>query len=48
MERKFQINQGIRQPEISTNKIRDLLQASYSRNTPAREIGNKYGMRLDD
>jgi hypothetical protein len=48
MERKFQTNQGIRQPEISTNKIRDLLQASYSRNTPAREIGNKYGMRLDD
>jgi hypothetical protein len=49
MERKFQINQGIRQPpDIGTDKIRDLLQASYSRNTPAREIGNKYGLRLDD
>jgi hypothetical protein len=35
-------------PNIGTDKIRDLLQASYSRNTPAREIGNKYGLRLDD
>ena len=40
--------QAIRSPELGTKKIRDLLQASYSRNTPAREIGNKYGMRLDD
>jgi hypothetical protein len=39
---------AIRSPELGTKKIRDLLQASYSRNTPAREIGNKYGMRLDD
>ena len=35
-------------PNIGTDKIRDLLQASYSRNTPAREIGGKYGLRLDD
>ena len=39
---------AIRPPEISSNKIRDLLQASYSRNTGAREIGNKYGLKLDD
>ena len=41
-------NKGIRPPEVSTDKIKDLLQASYGRNTPAREIGNKYGMTLDD
>jgi len=39
---------AIRPPQISTNKIKDLLQASYSRNTPAKEIGNKYGMKLDE
>ena len=38
---------AIRQPVFGTDKIRDLIQASYSRNTPAKEIGNKYGMRLD-
>jgi|688.fasta_scaffold12347_13 hypothetical protein len=35
-------------PDIGTDKIKELIQASYSRNTPAREIGNKYGLRLDD
>ena len=35
--------QGIRQPEATTNKIRDLIQASYQRNTGARDIGKKYG-----
>ena len=39
---------AIRPPEISTNKIKDLLQASYSRNTPAKEIGNRYGLKLDE
>ena len=30
---------GIRPPEITTNKIRDLISASYQRNTGARNIG---------
>ena len=38
---------AIRQPVFGTDKIRDLIQASYSRNTPAKEIGKKFGMRLD-
>jgi hypothetical protein len=40
--------QAIRTPEITTNKIKDLLEASYQRNGPARDIGNKYKMKLDD
>jgi hypothetical protein len=40
--------QAIRQPEIRTNRIRDLLQGSYSRNTEARELGEKNKMRLDE
>jgi hypothetical protein len=40
--------QAIRTPEITTNKIKDLLEASYQRNGPAREIGNKYNLKLDD
>lgn len=39
---------GIRPPEVSTNKIRDLISASYQRNTGARNIGEKYGLTLDD
>lgn len=42
------LQRAIRPPEFGTDKIRDLIQASYSRNTGAREIGNRYGMRLDD
>lgn len=33
---------------ISSSELQDLLKASYSRNTPAREIGQKYGFTLDD
>ena len=39
---------GIRPPSVSTNRIRDLIQASYQRNTGARDIGKKYGLTLDD
>lgn len=39
---------GIRPTEVSTNRIRDLISASYSRNTGARNIGSKYGLTLDD
>lgn len=39
---------GIRPPEVSTNRIRDLISASYQRNTGARDIGKKYGLTLDD
>ena len=39
---------GIRPTEVSTNKIRDLIKASYQRNTGARDIGKKYGLTLDD
>ena len=39
---------GIRLPEVSTNRIRDLISGSYQRNTGARDIGNKYGLILDD
>ena len=41
-------NKGIRPAEVSSNRIRDLIQASYSKNTPARQIGTKYGLTLDD
>lgn len=39
---------GIRPPEVSTTRIRDLISASYQRNTGARDIGKKYGLSLDD
>lgn len=35
-------------PKVKSTELKDLLQASYSRNTPAREIGKKYGYTLDD
>ena len=35
-------------PKVKSSELKDLLQASYSRNTPAREIGKKYGYTLDD
>lgn len=35
-------------PKVSSNELQDLLKASYQRNTPAREIGKKYGYTLDD
>ena len=35
-------------PKVSSNELQDLLKASYQRNTPAREIGKKYGYALDD
>jgi hypothetical protein len=30
------------------SEVKDLIQASYSRNTPAKEIGKKYGYVLDE
>ena len=39
---------SIRPPEVSTNRIRDLISASYQRNTGAKNIGQKYGLTLDD
>ena len=39
---------GIRPPSVSTNRIRDLISGSYQRNTGARNIGKKYGLKLDD
>lgn len=35
-------------PKVKSTELKDLIQASYSRNTPAREIGKKYGYVLDD
>jgi hypothetical protein len=35
-------NKGIR-----SNKVKDLIQASYQRNGPAENIGRKYGLNLD-
>ena len=40
--------QGIRPPSVSTNRIRDLIQGSYQRNTGAGDIGKNYGLTLDD
>ena len=40
--------QGIRPPLVGTDKIRDLIQASYQRNTGARNIGAKHGLTLDN
>ena len=42
MEKNFNENKGIR-----TNKVQDLIQASYQRNGLAEQIGNKYGLKLD-
>jgi hypothetical protein len=42
MEKKFNENKGIR-----SNQVKDLIQASYQRNGPAEQIGNKYGLILD-
>ena len=35
-------------PKVKSSELKDLIQASYSRNTPAREIGKKHGYTLDD
>ena len=35
-------------PKVSSNELKDLIQASYSRNTPAKEIAKKYGYTLDE
>jgi hypothetical protein len=35
-------------PKVKSTELKDLIQASYIRNTPAREIGKKYGYVLDD
>jgi hypothetical protein len=40
--------QAIRPAEIGTNRIRDLLQGSYSKNTEARELAKKNKMKLDE
>jgi hypothetical protein len=42
MERFKNNSQGIR-----SNQVTDLIQASYQRNSPAEQIGNKYGLKLD-
>jgi hypothetical protein len=34
--------------QVKTRELKDLIQASYSRNTPAKEIGKKYGYVLDE
>lgn len=35
-------------PKVKSTELKDLIQASYSRNTPAKEIGKKYGYVLDE
>jgi len=35
-------------PKVKSTELKDLIQASYSRNTPARDIGKKYGYVLDE
>ena len=35
-------------PKVKSSELKDLIQASYSRNNPARDIGKKYGYTLDD
>jgi hypothetical protein len=42
MERFKNDSKGIR-----SNQVKDLIQASYQRNGPAEQIGNKYGLKLD-
>ena len=35
-------------PKVKSTELKDLLKASYQRNTPAKEIGKKYGYVLDE
>lgn len=35
-------------PKVKSSELKDLLQASYRRNTGARDIGKKYGYVLDE
>ena len=35
-------------PKVHTSELKDLIQASYSRNGPAKAIGKKYGYVLDE
>jgi hypothetical protein len=34
--------------KVKSDELKDLLKASYTRNTPAKEIGKKYGYVLDE
>jgi hypothetical protein len=35
-------------PKVKSSELKDLIQASYSRNGPAKDIGKKYGYVLDE
>ena len=49
MTRQFRDNKAIRIPaEVSTDRVKDLIQGSYMRNNGARDLGSKHGLKLDD
>lgn len=49
MTRPFRENHAIRIPaQVSTDRVKDLIQGSYMRNNGARDLGSKHGLKLDD